>query len=52
MEITAGLTDDDRVITVGQVGLKPDAEVSVINGPDSDAEETAEDAELATAGHD
>lgn len=33
-EITNGVVDDDRVITVGQVGLKPDAKVTVINAPD------------------
>lgn len=31
VEITDGLTDDDAVVTVGQVGLKPDAAVTVIN---------------------
>jgi len=34
IEITDGLEDDDYVITVGQVGLKPDATVTVINAPD------------------
>ena len=36
IEITDGLTDDDDVITVGQVGLKADATVSVINRPAED----------------
>jgi membrane fusion protein (multidrug efflux system) len=31
IEITDGLTDDDRVVTVGQVGLKDDAIITVIN---------------------
>ena len=31
IEISSGLTDDDNVVTVGQVGLKPDARVTVIN---------------------
>ena len=31
IEIVAGLEETDAVITVGQVGLKPDADVSVIN---------------------
>lgn len=31
IEITDGIDDDDYVITVGQVGLKPDAAVTVIN---------------------
>ncbi len=37
IEVTEGLTDDDDVITVGQIGLKPDAVVSVINAPENDA---------------
>lgn len=32
IEIKEGVTETDQVITVGQVGLKPDAKVSVING--------------------
>lgn len=52
MEIIAGLTDDDRVITVGQVGLKPDAQVSVINGTDEDTGNPAEDTDVASAGAD
>lgn len=52
IEITDGLSDDDRVITVGQIGLKPDAEVSVINEPDSDDGEPVEDAPPPTAGDD
>ncbi len=31
IEITAGLTDGEHVITVGQVGLKDDSKVTVIN---------------------
>ena len=31
VEITEGLSDGDAVVTVGQVGLKPDATVTVIN---------------------
>ncbi|MEJ2128518.1 MAG: efflux RND transporter periplasmic adaptor subunit [Woeseiaceae bacterium] len=31
VEITDGLSDDDRVVTVGHVGLKDDAVVTVIN---------------------
>ena len=48
VEITEGLGDDDDVITIGQVGLKPDAKVSVINAPaaeetpvEDEADETA-----------
>jgi membrane fusion protein (multidrug efflux system) len=36
IEITDGLEETDNVITVGQVGLKPDATVTVINGPAKD----------------
>lgn len=38
IEITAGLSDDDKVITVGQVGLKADASVTVINAADDESE--------------
>jgi membrane fusion protein (multidrug efflux system) len=31
IEIMSGLTDDDRIVTVGHVGLKDDAVVTVIN---------------------
>jgi membrane fusion protein (multidrug efflux system) len=34
IEIIDGLDDDDRVITVGQIGLKPDAEVNIVNASD------------------
>jgi membrane fusion protein (multidrug efflux system) len=44
IEITDGIAGDDAVVTVGQVGLKPDAKVSVINAPAQ--EEGAEEAEL------
>ncbi len=43
IEITGGLDDSDNVITVGQVGLKPDATVTVINAPPA-PEAVAEDA--------
>lgn len=46
IEVTEGLTDDDNVITVGQIGLKPDATVTVINAP---AEDTAPDEEVEPA---
>jgi membrane fusion protein (multidrug efflux system) len=41
IEITDGLTDADNVVTVGQVGLKQDAKVTVINTP-SQSEVAAE----------
>lgn len=37
IEITSGLDDDDHVVTVGQVGIKPDARVTVINAADEPA---------------
>jgi membrane fusion protein (multidrug efflux system) len=43
IEITEGLDDSDNVITVGQLGLKPDATVTVINAPPA-PEAVAEDA--------
>jgi len=41
IEITDGLDDDDYVITVGQVGLKPDAAVTVINPTEEQLSEDA-----------
>ena len=38
VEITSGLEDGERVITVGHVGLKNEASVVVINTTDGDAE--------------
>jgi len=40
IEITEGLDDGDNVVTVGQVGLKADATVTIINAP---ADEQADD---------
>jgi membrane fusion protein (multidrug efflux system) len=34
VEILTGLDGDEAVVTVGQAGLRPDARVEVINGPD------------------
>jgi membrane fusion protein (multidrug efflux system) len=34
IEITEGLEDDDKVVTVGQTGLKNDAVVTIINEAD------------------
>ena len=45
VEITDGLDDDDAVITIGQVGLKPDAKVSVINTPAVDAAPAEDEAD-------
>jgi membrane fusion protein (multidrug efflux system) len=43
IEITNGLNDGDRVVTVGQVGLKEDAVVAVINATDDEAKEQVSD---------
>lgn len=37
VEVTVGLGDNDLVVTVGQIGLKDDADVAVINAPDDTA---------------
>ena len=42
IEITEGLDDNDQVVIVGQVGLKPDITVSVINA-EAPAETVAEE---------
>ena len=49
IEVVTGLAEDDQVITVGQVGLKPDATVTVINAPPESAAEPSDEAELADA---
>lgn len=49
VEITSGLTDGERVITVGHVGLKNEAKVVVINEPVEEAvtvEDTASDEDV------
>jgi membrane fusion protein (multidrug efflux system) len=38
VEVTDGLSDNDQVVTVGQVGLKDDATVTVINAVESTPE--------------
>ena len=43
IEITSGLSDNDRVIITGQIGLKDDALVTIINAPDA-AEQEVDDA--------
>ncbi len=52
IEISEGLVDDDRVITVGQIGLKPDAKVTVINEADHVPAVTPEDLNAQTEGAD
>ena len=44
VEILSGLEDGDEIITVGQVGLKEDSRVTVINRP-ADASEPADEAD-------
>ncbi len=47
IEIVAGLEDGENVVTIGQLGLKPDAKVTVINVPqpsDTAADESNKDA--------
>jgi hypothetical protein len=44
IEITEGLEETDNVITVGQIGIKPDATVTIINAPPA-PEAVAEDAD-------
>jgi len=43
IEVSDGLVDDDRVVIVGQVGLKDGADVTIINAP----EEAVDDVEQA-----
>jgi len=45
VEIVDGLDDVDDVITVGQVGLKPDARVNIINAPPAPAAEDDDEGE-------
>ncbi len=52
IEITAGLEDSDRVITVGQIGLKPDAVVSVVNQPDENPNQAADAGDGTSKGED
>ena len=47
VEITDGLTDDDLVVTVGQVGLKDDAVVTVINADEPPAGAVTEDTQVS-----
>ncbi len=53
VEILDGLDDADSIVTVGQIGLKDDTKVTIINAPGTEDPEPADeldaDAELATA---
>ena len=35
VEIVSGLSDDEIIVTVGQVGLRPDAKVEIIDSADA-----------------
>lgn len=50
VEILGGIDDDDDVIVVGQVGLKPDAAVTVINREADDSALVETDGEAASGG--
>ena len=52
IEVSDGLNEYDDVITVGQIGLKTDAAVTVINKPPEDSvpEEDVEPAESVADG--
>lgn len=52
VEVTSGLSDDDAVITVGQVGIKADAPVTVINASDDAPATEPSDAEVVAEGDD
>jgi len=52
VEITNGVVDGDLVITVGQVGLKPDAKVTVINAPDKTPAGASGETETESEGDD
>ena len=52
IEIVSGLKEDDHVITVGQVGLKPDAKVTVINAPDEGPADDSKQDENVVEGDD
>ena len=52
IEIIDGIGDNDRVITVGQVGLKPDADVVVINAPEEPTDSLPESVVTSAEGED
>lgn len=52
IEIIDGLGDDDHVVTMGQIGLKADASVTVINATDNAPAATADAAETVAEGDD
>jgi len=48
IEVSDGLVDDDQVVTVGQVGLKDGADVTVINAPDEAVVDVEQNEELVS----
>ena len=50
VEITSGLTDAEKVITVGHVGLKNEAQVVVINAPVDNEQSPVEEPEPVDEG--
>jgi hypothetical protein len=44
IEIISGLTDDDEIVTVGQVGLKHEARVIIINAAEGNATQVGNNA--------
>ena len=48
VEIVTGIDDDDRIVTVGQVGLKEDAKVTIINADDTGPELARSDEQPVT----
>jgi membrane fusion protein (multidrug efflux system) len=52
IEISDGLDDNDHVITVGQVGLKPNARVTVINAPEDSPVSDKVEGEVVAEGDD
>ena len=52
VEILTGLDGDEAVVTVGQAGLRPDARVEVINGPDGGVQLAGEPGDATGGAHD
>ncbi|HEX5789264.1 MAG TPA: efflux RND transporter periplasmic adaptor subunit [Woeseiaceae bacterium] len=52
VEILTGLDGDEAVVTVGQAGLRPDARVEIINGPDVGVQLAGEPGDTTGGVHD
>lgn len=46
VEIVSGLEDGEQVVTVGQVGLKEDTKVEIINQPTEESQQVSNDARI------